>query len=144
MRGEQRLPLMTVGELSRRTGVSIKVLRQYTDWGLIYTAGRSAANYRLFDSDALWCVRWIGTLRGLGLTVAEVRELTTAYLDGAGESFGRSLEELLGRSRERLTQRIAAQQQMLRRIDEFEAEHQADLAASDVCWAGDPRCAAGA
>ncbi|WP_396278818.1 MerR family transcriptional regulator [Kibdelosporangium aridum] len=25
--------LMTVGELSRRTGVPAKALRQYTDWG---------------------------------------------------------------------------------------------------------------
>ncbi|MGH4017067.1 MAG: MerR family transcriptional regulator [Pseudonocardiaceae bacterium] len=32
--------LMTVGELSRRTGVPIKNLRQYTDWGLINTVGR--------------------------------------------------------------------------------------------------------
>jgi predicted site-specific integrase-resolvase len=44
--------LMTVGDLSRRTGVAVKTLRQYTDWGLIYTVGRSATNYRLFDADA--------------------------------------------------------------------------------------------
>lgn len=36
-----KTPPMTVGELSRRTGVPIKTLRQYTDWGLIYTIGRS-------------------------------------------------------------------------------------------------------
>jgi DNA-binding transcriptional MerR regulator len=47
--------LMTVGELSRRTDVPIKALREYADGGLIYTVGRSATNYRLFDSDALWC-----------------------------------------------------------------------------------------
>jgi MerR family transcriptional regulator, copper efflux regulator len=29
----QRVRPMTVGELSRRTGVPIKTLRQYTDWG---------------------------------------------------------------------------------------------------------------
>lgn len=31
--------LMTVGELSRRTDVPIKALREYADWGLIYTVG---------------------------------------------------------------------------------------------------------
>jgi MerR family copper efflux transcriptional regulator len=41
---------MTVGELSRRTGVPIKNLRQYTDWGLISTRGRSATNYRLYQA----------------------------------------------------------------------------------------------
>ncbi|MBT2478495.1 TetR family transcriptional regulator [Streptomyces sp. ISL-94] len=58
---------MTVGELSQRTGVPVKTLRECTDLGLIYTLGRSQAGYRLFDAEALWCVRWIGELRGLGL-----------------------------------------------------------------------------
>lgn len=57
---------MTVGELSRRTGVPIKTLRQYTDWGLIYTVGRSATNYRLFDDEALWCVHLIASCAASG------------------------------------------------------------------------------
>ncbi|GAA3246110.1 MerR family transcriptional regulator [Streptomyces labedae] len=130
---------MTVGELSRRTGVRVKALREYTDLGLIYTLGRSPANYRLYDADALWCVRFIGELRGLGLTVAEIRELTAAWTDSSGHPVGSHLAELLHRSRERLYQRIAAQQQILERIEKFETEHQADLAEGDLCWAGDPR-----
>jgi MerR family regulatory protein len=39
--------VMTIGNLSRRTGVPVKALRQYEDMGLVYTAGRSAGNYRL-------------------------------------------------------------------------------------------------
>ncbi|MGH3864388.1 MerR family transcriptional regulator [Actinokineospora sp.] len=109
---------MTVGDLSRRTGVPIKTLRQYTDWGLIYSAGRSSANYRLFDADALWCVELIGQLRGLGLTVAEIRELTDT--DAA---IGPRLAELLRHSRARTLRRIAGLRETLRRIDEFEADH---------------------
>ncbi|MFK4106062.1 MerR family DNA-binding transcriptional regulator [Streptomyces sp. NPDC019531] len=48
---------MTIGELSQRTGVPVRTLRKYTDLGLIHTLGRSPANYRLFDTDALWCGR---------------------------------------------------------------------------------------
>lgn len=51
--GRQHTARMTVGELSRRTGVSVRKLREYTDLGLIYTLGRSPANVRLFDTDAL-------------------------------------------------------------------------------------------
>jgi DNA-binding transcriptional MerR regulator len=65
---------MTVGELSRITGVPVKALRQYADWRLVYTIGRSPTGYRLFDADALWCVRMIDHLRGLGLTLAETRD----------------------------------------------------------------------
>lgn len=35
-----RTHLMTVGELSRRTGVPIKTLRTYADTGLVHTVGR--------------------------------------------------------------------------------------------------------
>jgi DNA-binding transcriptional MerR regulator len=132
---------MTVGELSRRTGVPIKALRQYTDLGLIYTMGRSPANYRLYDTDAQWCVRFIGDLRGLGLTVAEIRELTTRRLTEDGRPYGTRLASYLDRSRERLEQRIAAGQRMLRRIEEFEAAHRDELADRDaLCPTGDPRC----
>ncbi|MEA2503567.1 MAG: MerR family transcriptional regulator, copper efflux regulator [Actinomycetota bacterium] len=65
---------MTIGSLSRRTGVPVTTLRKYEDMGLISTAGRSPGNYRLFDEEALWCVGVVGSLRGLGLTLAEIRE----------------------------------------------------------------------
>ncbi|MFG2523533.1 MerR family transcriptional regulator [Streptomyces sp. NPDC048527] len=135
----QRMRPMTVGELSRRTGVRVKTLREYTDLGLIYTLGRSPANYRLFTTDALWYVHQIGELRGLGLTVAEIRELATTWLDGADQASGARLAELLHRSRERLERRIAGQQQTLRRIEEFEAVHRADLAVGDFCFSDGPR-----
>lgn len=144
MSGQRTRP-MTVGELSRRTGMSVKALREYTDLGLIHTLGRSPANYRMFDADALSCVRWIGELRGLGLTVAEIYELTTAgHEHGVADgSPGPRLAELLHRSRERLHQRITAQQQMLHRIGDFEAGHRTELTAGDACFTGDPRCASG-
>jgi hypothetical protein len=55
--------VMTIGTLSRRTGVPVKTLRAYEDMGLIYTAGRSAGNYRLFGEEALWCASVVGGLR---------------------------------------------------------------------------------
>ena len=35
---------MTIGQLSRRSGVPIKVLRKYEDLGFLYTLGRSQSN----------------------------------------------------------------------------------------------------
>src|SRR5262245_16071386 len=72
---------MTIGQLARRTGVSIKVLREYDRLGLIYTLGRNESNYGLFDESALWCVQVIGTLRSLGLTLKEIREIAAVYLE---------------------------------------------------------------
>ncbi len=121
-------PVMTVGELSHRTGVSIKSLRAYTDWGLINTIGRSSANYRLYDSGALWCVQIIGELRDLGLTLAEIRWLFSRYPDRNGQLIGPRLAQRLEVARERVAQQIARLEQTRRRIEEFEAAHCAELA----------------
>ena len=120
--------VMTVGELSRRTGVSIKSLRAYTDWGLINTIGRSSANYRLYDAGALRCVQIIGELRGLGLTIAEIRWLFSRYPDRNGQLIGPRLAGRLRVARDRVAQQIARLEQTRRRLDEFEAAHRAELA----------------
>lgn len=66
--------LITVGSLARRTGMSRKTIRELEGLGLIYSAGRSEANYRLFDEQpALWCVSTVRDLRSLGLELAAAR-----------------------------------------------------------------------
>jgi MerR family copper efflux transcriptional regulator len=132
--------LMTVGELSRRTGTPIKALRRYEGLGLIYTAGRSPANYRLFDDSALWCVEVVSGLRRLGLTVAEIRELAGVYLGRPEEPIGPHLADLLGRVRARLDARIAELQELRRQIEAFEAAQAPALAGAGTDFrAADPR-----
>jgi MerR family copper efflux transcriptional regulator len=124
----QRDQLMTVGELARRTGLSIKAIRRYEGLGLIYSAGRSEGGYRLFDDSALWCVRVIATLRSLGLTIKEIDRLASAYLGGADESIGPRLAALLDRAEQRIDDRIAELTAVRRRIGDYRAEHAAALA----------------
>ncbi|MGH3291223.1 MAG: MerR family transcriptional regulator, partial [Trebonia sp.] len=91
--------LMTVGELSRRTGTPARALRSWTDLGLVYSAGRSPAGYRLYDDSALWCAGVMGELRDLGLTIAEIRDLAAVYLGQPQEPVGPHLAALLRRAR---------------------------------------------
>src|SRR5215469_16501310 len=83
-----RLNAMTVGQLSRRTGVPIKVLRHYDDLGFLYTLGRSEGNYRLFGEEAVWCVQVIQGLRSLGLTLKEIVDIVTRYREHPDEPIG--------------------------------------------------------
>ena len=133
------LGVMTIGSLSRRTGVPVKALREYEDMGLIYTVGRSAGNYRLFDEDALWCVGVITGLRRLGLTLAEIRELAAEYLRNTETPTGPRLAEMLRAVRARTEERIAELQALLGRIDRFEAEAAEALAGHGDLGGGDPR-----
>jgi DNA-binding transcriptional MerR regulator len=131
--------VMTIGSLSRRTGVPVKALREYEDMGLIYTVGRSAGNYRLFDEDALWCVGVITGLRRLGLTLAEIRDLAAEYLQNTETAAGPRLAEMLRAVRARTEERIAELQALLGRIDRFESEATEALVGRGDLGAGDPR-----
>ena len=45
--------MMTVHEVSRRTGVSIRTLQYYDNIGLLHPATYTQAGYRLYDDAAL-------------------------------------------------------------------------------------------
>jgi MerR family copper efflux transcriptional regulator len=132
---------MTIGALSRRTGVPVKLLREYEDAGLIYTVGRSAGNYRLFGDEAVWCVAVVTGLRSVGLTMAEICELTRDYLHNLDEPIGPRLAELLVDVRKRTTARIDDLRQLLERLDRFEADNADQLAGRSDFRQWDPRSA---
>lgn len=127
---EVHTEVLTVGDLSRRTGIPIKAVREYTDHGLVDTRGRNSAGYRTYTSTALWCLQLITTLRALGLTIAEIRGLTRAH----PRPPGLRLAELLAASRQRSTERIAALQATLARIDTYERDHHAELTGLKPLW----------
>jgi DNA-binding transcriptional MerR regulator len=112
---------MTVGELAQRTGLSIRSIREYERLGLIYSAGRSAGNYRLFDEVALWCAGAVEQLRSLGLTLAEIQELAGIHRTGDEAALGQRLAALLERSDRRVERRIAELTATRERIRAFRA-----------------------
>jgi MerR family copper efflux transcriptional regulator len=133
--------LMTVGQLSRRTGLSIKAIRQYEALGLIYSVGRSEGNYRLFDESALWCAQVIETLRSLGLTIKEIDQLARTYLRRPDESIGPRLAALLDAAERRTDARIAELAAVRGRIRQYRAQHAAALAGrrDGDLFGSDPR-----
>jgi MerR family transcriptional regulator, copper efflux regulator len=131
--------LMTVGELARRTGMSAKAIREFEGLGLIYSAGRSEANYRLFDESAIWCVQVIGSLRSLGLTIKEIQQLAALYLDQPAQPIGPRVAELLDRAEQRIEQRRAELDLIHERIRVFRAANSAALAGHADLASGDQR-----
>jgi MerR family copper efflux transcriptional regulator len=120
--------LMTVGQLARRTGLSIKAIREYEALGLIYSAGRSEGGYRLFDDSALWCAQVISTLRSIGLTVKEIEQLASAYLSRPDEPLGPQLAALLDGAERRIGDRIAELRAVRGRLRDYRTRHAAALA----------------
>lgn len=67
--------LYSIGDLARRTGLTVKVIRFYSDRGIVPPAGRSPAGHRLYDIDAVARLDLVRTLRDLGVDLATIRKV---------------------------------------------------------------------
>jgi MerR family copper efflux transcriptional regulator len=130
--------LMTVGELSRRTGLTIKAIREYEALGLIYSAGRSEGNYRQFDETALWCAHAIQEMRSVGLTIKEIKRLADAYLADPDEAIGPKIAAALDRAEQRVETEIRELEALRRRIAAYRSDNAAALAGRAEFTAPDP------
>ncbi|WP_437735206.1 MerR family transcriptional regulator [Sorangium sp. So ce1335] len=64
---------LTIGALSRRTGVPVKTLRFYSDEGLLPPSERSRSGYRLYAEQDVVRIDLIRTLREAGLGLQTIR-----------------------------------------------------------------------
>lgn len=111
---EERLK---IGELAKRTGVSVRSLRYYEDQGLL-AAERSPSGQRHYAPDAVERVELLKQLYAAGLTSRAILEvLPCVHAPSAqtnDDAFVRMLEQ-----RERLRSNIEELQATLRSLDEI-------------------------
>lgn len=67
--------LYSIGDLARRTGLTVKAIRFYADKGIVPPTDRSPAGYRLYGIDAVARLDLVRTLRDLGLDLATIRRI---------------------------------------------------------------------
>jgi DNA-binding transcriptional MerR regulator len=66
-------PLLTIGQLARRTGVPVRTIRFWSDEGVLPETDRSAGNYRRYDGRAVARLDLVRTLRELGMGLDDIR-----------------------------------------------------------------------
>ncbi|WP_323250453.1 MerR family transcriptional regulator [Synechococcus sp. CCY9202] len=69
------MPGLRIGEVARRTGLSVKTIRYYCDEGLLQPKARSAAGYRLFDQENLAELTIIRALRAMDVSIPELAKI---------------------------------------------------------------------
>jgi DNA-binding transcriptional MerR regulator len=67
--------LLTIGQLARRTGLTVRTIRYWSDEGVLHPVTRSDGGYRLYDAESVARLELIRTLRELGLGLDDVREV---------------------------------------------------------------------
>jgi DNA-binding transcriptional MerR regulator len=65
----------SIGELARRTGLTVKAIRFYADQGIVPPTDRSPAGHRLFGPEAVARLDLVRTLRELGLDLRTIRRV---------------------------------------------------------------------
>lgn len=66
---------MSIGDLSKVTGVKTVTIRYYEQAGLIPNPPRTEGNYRAYNPEHVRLLQFIRRLRDLGFTLDEVRDL---------------------------------------------------------------------
>ncbi|MER5760591.1 MerR family transcriptional regulator [Streptomyces sp. NPDC002082] len=82
--------MITIGQLAKYVGVSVKTIRVYHDKGLLPEPDRDASGYRRYGAnDAIGLIK-IRTLAEAGVPLARIRDLTSA----TDEEFQQALLEI--------------------------------------------------
>ncbi|TMD93896.1 MAG: MerR family transcriptional regulator [Chloroflexi bacterium] len=98
-----------VGELARRTGLSVRTLHHWGDLTLLVPSHRSPAGHRLYTAADISRLQQIVALRGLGLALTEIRDVLADPRTTPAAVLKRRLE----RSRAHL----ALEEQLCRRLE---------------------------
>ncbi len=100
---------MKVGELAKRTGLSVRTLHHYGEIGLLSPSRRSPAGHRLYTAGEIARLQQITSLRQLGFSLGEIRDC----LDRPDFSPRRVIALHVARLRER----IALQHRLCERLE---------------------------
>ena len=73
---------MKIGELSKKTGVSIDTVRYYEQRGLIPSAVRTQSGYRQYSVSDITRLKFIVQAKELGFTLEEIGQLLAIRADG--------------------------------------------------------------
>ena len=72
---------MNIGQASRQSGVSQRMIRHYEAIGLVPKAARRDSGYRDYDAADVHTFRFIREARDLGFPIEEIRKLLALWQD---------------------------------------------------------------
>ncbi|WP_415062887.1 heavy metal-responsive transcriptional regulator [Bdellovibrio sp.] len=66
---------LSIGELSKRSGVSIETIRYYERLGLLKPVARTTSGYRVYDIGSVNTIQFVKRAQSLGFSLAAINDL---------------------------------------------------------------------
>jgi DNA-binding transcriptional MerR regulator len=122
--------LSQIGGVAERLGVSTRTIKYYEELGLVSPENRSPGGFRLYSASDIERLRRILRLKGMGFSLAAIREFI-AVRDAAQEAtrervLAETTEHLRSRERE-VAQRIAKTREDLKSAEALREELRRDI-----------------
>jgi MerR family transcriptional regulator, copper efflux regulator len=112
---------LTIGKVSRLTGLPVRTIRFYESEGLVPPPQRTESGYRLYGEPDIARLRLLKRARMLGLDLPSIRSLLDKALGESCGEFGEELFAALARQREEIDRRVAELTAMREEIGRLEA-----------------------
>lgn len=105
--------VMTIGDLARRAGTTMRTIRYYEERGLIEPIGRTKGGFRLYEEEELRKLHLIRSLQELDMPLAQVKAFFDERQRGrTGAEIAPALRTVLQEHLQVMGQRIAQYQAM--------------------------------
>jgi DNA-binding transcriptional MerR regulator len=98
---------LTIGDVSRRTGLPAKTIRFYEDEALVPRPRRAENGYRSYTESDVLRLQLIRRGKLLGLDLPSIRNLVNKALSADCATFGDELREVIARQRVEVESRLA-------------------------------------
>lgn len=107
--------LLDIGQASKASGVSVKMIRHYEAIGLLKDVARTYANYRVYSDTDVHTLRFIKRARTLGFAMDDIRELLALWQNKSRPSA--SVKKIAGGHMQDLKRRIQEMQSMVATLE---------------------------
>lgn len=122
--------LVQIGALAERVGLSLRTVRYYEELGLVEPTTRTTGGFRLYGPEQEARLRILKTMKPLGFTLEQMRDLVQLLDDAAVARPGSRSARALRTRIDELRQEIALRRANL--LDQVEATSQISAALDDA------------
>lgn len=119
---------MTISEVSKRLGISARMLRYYEKEGMIESTHTEDYAYRVYDENTVRRIRQIITLRRLRLPLKKIRVIT----DGSRQEAARILKEALTDTEQCISSMQTVKQALCKLSELLQSKEDTDFLTEDV------------